>query len=98
MLGQYVRAAKRVVQVKQARQGVAVHVRVGAGTEDTDSSASQGSVPSNDNAGSCAVWALTTGRDAAGYARVGCSEGVQTQVPRSSIQSVSVRPYNSSTW
>lgn len=90
MLGEYLDAAKAVVQLKQARRGVAVHVRLGGGNGDDDEKDGQGD--GMESAGSCAVWAVTAGRDTSGVVRVGCSERAQTEVPRSAIQRVQVRP------
>lgn len=87
MLDEYLHAAKAVVQLKQARRGVAVHVRLGGGNGDGHEN-DQGD--DMDSAGSYAVWAVTAGRDTSGVVRVGCSEIAQTEVPRSAIQRVQV--------
>ena len=78
-----------MVQEKQARPGVAVHVRLGGsyggvGQEDDP-------IDNMDCTGSYAVWAVTAGRDACGVVRVACSEMAQTEVPRSAVQRVQVR-------
>lgn len=91
MLDEYVRRVKAIVEVKQARPGVAVHVRLG-GTDAATVDEWGRTYRSGSNAGSYAIWALTSGRDDAGDVRVGCSEAAQTEVPRSAIQRVSVRP------
>lgn len=85
MLDEYLHAAKEVVQVKQARPGVAVHVRLGGGNENGDDDDDM------ESAGSYAVWAVTAGRDTGGVVRVACSEAIQTEVPRSAIQRVQVK-------
>lgn len=58
MLSAYLNAAKAVIQEKQARRGVAVHVRLGG---DTDVQGKEGSdgVSRNGVASSYAVWAVT---------------------------------------
>lgn len=83
MLDEYLNAAKEVVQAKQARPGVPVHVRLGGGDEGGDGD-------NMESTGSYAVWAVTAGRDACGVVRVACSEAAQTEVPRSAIQRVQV--------
>lgn len=87
MLAGYLHAAKGVVQTKQARPGVAVHVRLGG---DTDAGGNQEDGDDMGIAGSYAVWAVTTGRDACGVVRVACSKMAQTEVPRSAVQRVQV--------
>lgn len=87
MLASYLHAAKRVVEEKQARPGVAVHVRLGG------KKASSG-VNKDDNtdiASSYAVWAISSGRETCGKVRVACSEMAQTDIPRYAIQRVQVR-------
>lgn len=87
------------VQVKQARVGVAVHIRLGGALENSGDEHEDGrgaggqsnTLPGGQTGGSYAVWAVTTGLDAQGEVRVGCSENEQTEVPRSAIQRVSVR-------
>lgn len=86
MLASYLRAAKGVVEEKQARPGVAVHVRLGGNKR-------SGGVDKDDNtdiASSYAVWAISSGREACGLVRVACSEMAQTDIPRSAIQRVQV--------
>lgn len=87
MLDNYLHAAKGVVEAKQARPGVAVHVRLSdkKGRSDVDKD------NNTDVAGSYAVWAISSGREACGLIRVGCSEVAQTDIPRSAIQRVQVR-------
>lgn len=58
MLSAYLNAAKTVVQQKQARPGVAVHVRLGGDTEGGEKEGSDG-VGRNGVASSYAVWAVT---------------------------------------
>ena len=87
MLASYLHAAKGVVEAKQARPGVAVHVRLGG------KKASSGVDKDDDNtdvASSYAVWAISSGREACGLVRVACSEMSQTDIPRSAIQRVQV--------
>lgn len=90
MLAEYMRAVKSMVQVKQARLGVAVHVRLG-GTDAGGVDERGRACRSGSNAGSYAIWAITAGRDGVDDVRVGCSEAAQTEVPRKAIQRVSVR-------
>eukprot|EP00903_Cladosiphon_okamuranus_P006465 g6325.t1 len=92
MLSTYLHAAKNVVQTKQARPGVAVHVRLGgddhdAGDKDKDNEGGSGTSRTG-VASSYAVWAVTAGRSACGVVRVACSEMAQTEVPVSAIQRV----------
>ena len=90
MLAEYLHATKEVVQKKQARPGVAVHVRLGGISVGVD--LGDGHIDSTDRTGSYAVWAVTTGRhDTCDVVRVACSEMAQTEVPRSAIQRVQVR-------
>lgn len=89
MLADYLRAAKEVVQAKQARPGVAVHVRLGGGTD--GGVGKDGRSDRVDSTDSYAVWAVTAGRDTCGVVRVACSEMAQTEVPRSAVQRVQVR-------
>lgn len=89
MLAEYLHQAKEVVQAKQARPGVAVHVRLGGGNSGGDQA--DGGGDAMDTANSYAVWAVTAGRDACGVVRVACSEMAQTEVPRSAVQRVQVR-------
>lgn len=87
MLASYLHAAKEVVEAKQARAGVAVHVRLG-GKKDSSGA------DKDENTGiasSYAVWAISSGREACGLVRVACSEMAQTDIPRSAIQRVQVR-------
>ena len=86
MLAEYLHAAKEVVQAKQTRPGVAVHVRLG-GIVDQEG----GHINIIDHAGSYAVWAVTAGRETCDAVRVACSEMAQTEVPRFAIQRVQVR-------
>lgn len=58
MLSAYLNAAKNVVQQKQARPGVAVHVRLGGDTDGGEKEGSDG-VSRNGVASSYAVWAVT---------------------------------------
>lgn len=58
MLSAYLNAAKTVVQQKQARPGVAVHVRLGGETEGGEKEGGDG-VGRNGVASSYAVWAVT---------------------------------------
>ena len=86
MLATYLHEAKRVIEAKQARPGVAVHVRLGgkkagSGVDKDDNT---------DIASSYAVWAISSGREACGLVRVACSELAQTDIPRSAIQRVQV--------
>lgn len=87
MLANYLHEAKGVLEAKQARPGVAVHVRLSAkkGRSDVDKD------DSTDIANSYAVWAVSCGHEARGLIRVGCSEVAQTDIARSAIQSVQVR-------
>ena len=91
MLAEYLHAAKVVVQAKQARPGVAIHVRLGdisIGVDQEDGYI----IDSIDRVGSYAVWAVTAGRGTTyDVVRVACSEMAQTEVPRSAIQRVQVR-------
>lgn len=87
MLTNYLQAAKGVVGAKQARPGVAVHVRLG----DKKSNSGVANEDSTDTACSYAVWAISSGREACGLVRVACSEMAQTDIPRSAIQRVQVR-------
>ena len=89
MLAEYLRAAKEVVQAKQERPGVAVHVRFGGGSGGVGQE--DGPMNNSDCAGSYAVWALTASRDDCGVARLACSEMAQTEVPRSAVQRVQVK-------
>lgn len=89
ILAEYLHMAREVVQAKQARPGVAVHVRLGGSYSGVDRDDDR--IDSMDCAGSYAVWALTAGRDACGVVRVACSEMAQTEVPRSAVQRVQVR-------
>ncbi|CAB1105361.1 unnamed protein product [Ectocarpus sp. CCAP 1310/34] len=83
MLAGYLQAANTMVRSKQARPGVAIHVRLGGKNEDGGGGAST----SNGNNNSYAVWALTTGvSSASGDVRVACSEIAQTEIPASAIQ------------
>lgn len=61
MLSTYLHAAKNVVQTKQARPGVAVHVRLGG--DDSDGGDKQGGSAANRTGvtSSYAVWAVTGG-------------------------------------
>lgn len=93
MLANFLHAAKEVVETKQARPGVAVHVRLGGGNAGDVQKDSEGS--SMDRAGSHAVWAITAARDTGGGVRVACSEMAQTDVPRSAVQKVQVRQHGS---
>lgn len=87
--------------MKQARVGVAVHIRLGGALENSGSGdehedgrgagGQSNTLPGGQTGGSYAVWAITTGRDDKGEVRVGCSGNEQTEVPRSAIQRVSVR-------
>ncbi|CAM9209280.1 unnamed protein product [Scytosiphon promiscuus] len=90
MLASYFDAAKEVVQKKQARSGVAVHVRLGG--SNTCSSEFKSQWSSTDDqaglAGSYAVWAMTNGSTAGGAIRVACSEMAQTEIPASAVQRV----------
>eukprot|EP00752_Nemacystus_decipiens_P008516 g7605.t1 len=90
MLSTYLHAAKDVVQAKQARPGVAVHVRLGGDDTEKDGGDKQrGSGNGRTGvASSYAVWAVTAGRNACGVVRVACSERAQTEVPVSAIQRV----------
>lgn len=88
MLDDFLNEAKEVVQARQARPGVAVHVRLGGGNSMCDQEYNEGNA--TDTAGSYAVWAVTVGRDACGVVRVACSEMAQTEVPRSAVQRVQV--------
>ncbi|CBJ28283.1 expressed unknown protein [Ectocarpus siliculosus] len=87
MLSSYLEAAKKAVQAKQSRPGVAIHVRLGGEGDKGGTPGDKSSVAS-----SYAVWAVTAGRNAGsnarGVARVGCSEMAQTEVPMSAIQRV----------
>ncbi|CAM9742455.1 unnamed protein product [Ectocarpus sp. 4 AP-2014] len=87
MLSSYLEAAKKAVQAKQSRPGVAVHVRLGGEGDKGGTPGHKSSVAS-----SYAAWAVSAGRDAGsnarGVARVGCSEMAQTEVPVSAIQRV----------
>lgn len=89
MLATYLHAAKAVVEAKQARPGVAVHVRLGGKKRNSG----VGKDDSADIASSYAVWALSSGREARGLMKVGCSEIAQTDIPRSAIQRVQVRQH-----
>ena len=92
MLAGYLHAAKGVVEAKQARPGVAVHVRLG-GEKNNTRGDKEGST---DIAGSYAVWAISSGRAACGLVRVACSEMAQTDIPKSAIQRVQASPTPSS--
>ena len=67
MLSTYLQAAKDVVQTKQARPGVAVHVRLGGDDSDGGDKDKQGGSGSGNGASrtgvasSYAVWAVTGG-------------------------------------
>lgn len=94
LLAGYLQAAKAVVRSKQSLPGVAVHMRLGGrnrGTEDGKRGCRPVNVGSPD---SYAVWALTTGEDAAdgrpGAVRVACSQRAQMEMPESAIQRVQV--------
>lgn len=89
MLATYLHAAKAVVEAKQARPGVAVHVRLGGKKRNSG----VGKDDSTDIASSYAVWALSSGREVRGLMRVGCSEIAKTDIPRSAIQRVQVRQH-----
>lgn len=90
MLDDFLHEAKKVVQAKQARPGVAVHVRLGGNNSgDRDDRG----VHAMDTANSYAVWAVTAGRDVSGVVRVACSEMAQTEVPRAAIQRAQVGPH-----
>ena len=92
MLAEYLRAAKEVVQAKQERPGVAVHVRFGGGGGGGGGVGQEdGPMDNSDYAGSYAVWALTASRGDYGVARLACSEMAQTEVRRSAVQRVQVR-------
>ncbi|CAM9504228.1 unnamed protein product [Ectocarpus sp. 12 AP-2014] len=92
MLAGYLQAANTMVRSKQARPGVAIHVRLGGKNDDGGSSGKDGgggASTSNGNNNSYALWALTTGASsAAGDVRVACSEIAQTEIPASAIQRV----------
>lgn len=80
--------------MKQARAGVAVHIRLGGTPGDIGEEQGSDEKKTRDaTGGSYAVWAITTGRESGEVqeVRVGCSENEQTEVPRSAIQRVSVR-------
>lgn len=86
MLASYLHVAKGVVEEKQVRPGVAVHVRLGGNNRSSG-------VDKDDNtdiANSYPVWAISSGRETCGLTRVGCSDLAQTDIPRSSIQRVQV--------
>ena len=89
MLAEYLHAAKEVVRAKQARPGVAVHVRLGASYRGGDHE--DGPLDGSDCVGSYAVWAVTASQDTDAVVRVACSGTAQTQVPRSAVQGVQVR-------
>ena len=89
MLAEYLHAAKEVVRAKQARPGVAVHVRLGDISIGVDQE--YGQIDSIDRVGSYAVWAVTADRETCDVVRVACSEMAQTEVLRSVIQRVQVR-------
>lgn len=96
MLAGYLQAANTMVRSKQARPGVAIHVRLGGKNGDGGGGGGKngggGASTSNGNNNSYAVWALTTGvSSAAGDVRVACSEIAQTEIPASAIQRVQVR-------
>lgn len=60
MLSKYLHAAKNVVQTKQARPGVAVHVRLGGDDPDDGGDKQGGSGAGRTGvASSYAVWAVT---------------------------------------
>ncbi|CAM9252394.1 unnamed protein product, partial [Laminaria digitata] len=84
MLTSYLHAAKGVVEWKQARPGVAVHVRLGG----KKACGGADKVDSTEIASSYAVWAISSGPEAGGLIRVACSEMAQTDIPRSAIQRV----------
>ncbi|CAM9988984.1 unnamed protein product [Ascophyllum nodosum] len=86
MLAEYLHAAKEVVRAKQARPGVAVHVRLGDISIGVDQE--YGQIDSIDRVGSYAVWAVTADRETCDVVRVACSEMAQTEVLRSVIQRV----------
>ncbi|CAM9310636.1 unnamed protein product [Ectocarpus sp. 8 AP-2014] len=95
MLAGYLQAANTMVRSKQARPGVAIHVRLGGKNDDGGGgggggkNGGGGASTSNGNNNSYAVWALTTGvSSAAGDVRVACSEIAQTEIPASAIQRV----------
>lgn len=86
MLADYLHAAKGVVEAKQARPGVPIHVRLG-------SKEGRSGVGKHDNVGiadSCAVWAISSGRDVCGLVRVACSKKARRYIPKSAIQRVQV--------
>lgn len=92
MLSAYFDAAKEVVQKKQARPGVAVHVRLGGGNNWNDEAKHRRDTGANrtDLSSSYAVWAVTNGSSPGGFVRVACSEMAQTAIPASAIQRVQV--------
>lgn len=64
MLSTYLHAAKNVVQTKQGRPGVAVHVRLGGDDNNNDAGDKQGGSNGASRTGvasSYAVWAVTGG-------------------------------------
>lgn len=86
MLARYLHAAKGVVEAKQTRPGVAVHVRLGG----NKGSSGAGEGDNTGIANSYAVWAVSSGRETCGLVRVACSEIAQTDIPKSAIQRVQV--------
>ncbi|CAM9209356.1 unnamed protein product [Scytosiphon promiscuus] len=92
MLSAYFDSAKEVVQNKQARSGVAVHVRLGGGNNNNCSDESRhrkdAGSKRTDLSSSYAVWAVTSGSSPGGVVRVACSAMAQTAIPASAIQRV----------
>lgn len=88
----YFDAAKEMVRIKQARPGVAVHIRLGGSKTCRNESDNQrnGEASETGLAGSYAVWAVTNGSSPGGDIRVACSEMAQTEIPASAIQRVQV--------
>lgn len=84
MLSTYLHSAKNVVQTKQARPGVAVHVRLGGDDNDNGGGSKKGGSGAGrlGVASSYAVWAVTGGWSGLGCQVVACGRLLLFCVPR----------------